>query len=1152
MKKLINIKGAWPYLFALFLNSFVDLGHKIIIQNTIFKSYDGELQILLTTLVNGLILLPFILLLTPAGFISDKHPKNKVMRISACFAVLLTLAITACYYLGLFWPAFAMTFLLAVQSTFYSPAKYGYIKPLFGKEKLAQANGVVQAASIIAILTGTVVYSLFFETLYQAESTSPAMILQTMAPLAWLLVINSIIELIMAYRLPTLEEHQEKQFDWARYRSGSYMKESLKPLLTHKVIRLSIIGLTMFWSIGQMLLASFPAYAKESLAETNTLVIQATMAATGIGIAVGSWVAGRFSRNHIEIGLIPFGAVGVAVSLWCLPLMQSSMTQALCFLSVGLMGGLFIVPLNALIQFHAGRDEMGKVLAVNNWVQSVGMATFLAITACFAYFGFNSEFLLTFTAVVAMLGGLYTIYKLPQSLVRLVLNWSISRHYKVSVQGMKNIPEQGGVLLLGNHVSWVDWAILQIACPRPVRFVMDRKIYSRWYISWFFKALGCIPIDASASSKRSLTTIAQILDNGDVVALFPEGHISRNGHLSEFKRGFELACKKAQQPLKIVPFYIRGLWGSKFSRSSDKLKEVRTQGMFRDLVVAFAPAMEKQSNAQQVKSQVFNLSVSSWQEHVAELPNISNAWIDTVKRVKTKTVLSDNTGMSLTAQQTLVGAISLSKHIKKNVKQDNIGLLLPTSAGGVIANMASLLAGKTLVNLNYTASQSALVGAIDQAQLSHVYTSKRFLKKLQQRGIDLSSALQTQQVIYVEDLFAMVSQKQKIGRLLAIKVLPAFALKWLYATKTKASQPAAILFSSGSEGTPKGVMLSQQNIMANLKQVSDVLNTQETDVVLGSLPLFHAFGLTVTQLMPLVEGLPLVCCADPTDAVAVAKTVAKHEATIMCGTSTFLRLYAKNRKVDPLMFASLRIVVAGAEKLNEQVKTDFESKFNKKILEGYGTTETTPVASVNMPDQLHQNDWQVQVGGKAGTVGMPLPGTSFKIVDPETFQPLAIGEAGLVLIGGAQVMLGYLGAPEKTQQVIKEIDNQRWYVSGDKGKLDEDGFLTILDRYSRFAKIGGEMISLGAVEQAVLNAVQQDIDVVAIACKDPQKGENIVLLHQGEIDKKQIKQTMLADGCNPLMLPKSYFMVEEVPKLGSGKTDFSQAKKLATSLIEGS
>ncbi|RJG42527.1 acyl-[ACP]--phospholipid O-acyltransferase [Motilimonas pumila] len=1149
MKKLWQFAGAIPFFLAVFLNAFVDLGHKIIIQNTVFKVYDGQEQIVLTAIVNGLILLPFILLLTPAGYLSDRFAKNKVMRFSAWVAVVLTLGITACYYLGWFWPAFAMTFLLAVQSALYSPAKFGYIKPLFGKERLAQANGLVQGVSIIAILAGTVVYSLLFEQRYDASATTPSEILLLIAPLGWILVANSLIELVMAYRLPQLEQDQQQaHFDWQAYRSGQLMKQSLSPLKQRSVIRLSIIGLSMFWAIGQMLLAAFPAYAKAHFDVTNTLVIQGTIATTGLGIALGSWLAGRWSKNHIETGLVPIGALGIAVALWLLPHMETSLSQAACFLVVGTMGGLFIVPLNSLIQFQAGEHEMGRVLAVNNWVQNVAMASFLLITAGAALYGLDSVFLISFTGIVAIIGGTYTVYKLPQSLVRVVISWILSRRYKISVHGMKNIPGEGGVLLLGNHISWIDWAILQIACPRPIKFVMQKSIYNLWYLKWFFKLVGCVPIESGASSLSSLKTVADLLDNGDVVALFPEGTISRTGHLAEFRRGYEKTCEHTQTEVKIVPFYLRGLWGSQFSRSSKHLKELRREGMFRDLVVAFGAPIAKDTKTDVLKRRVFDLSVQSWQSHVQELPSLSSAWISAVKRVKGKPSLSDSISGEVSAYHALVGAICIGRRMKKKPGQ-NVGLLLPTSVGGMLANMAALLRGKTLVNLNYTASEAAVKAAIEQADIRTVYSSKRFLKQLERRGINIAAWLDNVDVVMVEDISKSIGKREKLLTLIAVKVLPAGVLNILFNKRVATDSTAAILFSSGSEGQPKGVMLSHQNISANLKQISDVLNTQESDVVMASLPLFHAFGLTVTQFLPLVEGLPVVCHADPTDAAGIGKAVAKHQATIMCGTSTFLRIYTKSKKLHPLMFASLRIVVAGAERLNPEVRSAFQGKFNKTILEGYGTTETTPVASVNLPDQLDTTWWQVQLGGKPGTVGMPLPGTSFKVVDPNDYTELATGESGMVLIGGAQVMQGYLNNPEKTDAVIKLIDGQRWYVTGDKGHIDKDGFLTIVDRYSRFAKLGGEMVSLGAIEQAITPHIDKDSEIIAVAVADAKKGEKVILLHQGEIDSASIKQVLLETGINPLMLPAKWVQVDAVPKLGTGKTDYNQAKELALSMV---
>ncbi|CDG55459.1 conserved hypothetical protein [Halomonas sp. A3H3] len=384
-----------------------------------------------------------------------------------------------------------------------------------------------------------------------------------------------------------------------------------------------------------------------------------------------------------------------------------------------------------------------------------------------------------------------------------------------------------------------------------------------------------------------------------------------------------------------------------------------------------------------------------------------------------------------------------------------------------------------------------------------------------------------------------------------MRILPTWLLQRCFCHGHDADATAAILFSSGSEGEPKGVMLSHRNLMANIKQTSDVLNTQSNDVVMGSLPLFHAFGLTVTQLLPLIEGLPLVCHADPTDAPGIAGAIAKHKATIMFGTSSFLRLFIRSSKVHPLMLESLRVVVAGAEKLDENVRSSFALKFHKPIYEGYGATEIAPVASVNLPDAMGVHYQQVQRGSKAGTVGMPLPGTSFKIVDPDSFEELPTGEAGMILISGPQIMQGYLNDPNRTAKALHVIDGHRWYITGDKGFLDEDGFLTLLDRYARFAKIGGEMISLSAVETAVKAALEDtDTALMAVSIPDSRKGERIVLLSETALDAKTIKATMLANGTPPMMIPSHWFTVETIPHLGSGKADFAGAKRLAKELIE--
>jgi acyl-[acyl-carrier-protein]-phospholipid O-acyltransferase/long-chain-fatty-acid--[acyl-carrier-protein] ligase len=643
--------------------------------------------------------------------------------------------------------------------------------------------------------------------------------------------------------------------------------------------------------------------------------------------------------------------------------------------------------------------------------------------------------------------------------------------------------------------------------------------------------------------------VTELLNKGKVVCLFPEGALSRTGHLGTFRHGYEKACENVSDDVVIQPFYLRGLWGSQWSRSSDWVKKTRASGLQRDLIVAFGKSLPKDTQADVLKRKVFDLSIESWQEYINELPTLGDAWISSVKQNKPNFAIAEATGTPLSSKKLFVATAAFAKRIRNLSSEQNVGLLLPTSTGGVIANMASLLAGKTVVNLNYSASVDAMHSAIERAEIKTIFTSQLFLGKLKQRGIDFSSCFTDTRLVMLEDLKKEITKAELSKHAIAIHILPGFILKALYCREHDPEATAAILFSSGSEGKPKGVMLSHRNIMANVKQISDVLNTEQSDVVMASLPLFHAFGLTVTQFLPLIEGLPMVCHPDPTDALGISKSVARYRGTIMFGTSTFLRLFIRNSKVHPLMLESLRLVVAGAEKLRGDVREQFKLKFNKEIYEGYGATETTPVASVNLPDALDINHWHIQAGGKLGTVGMALPGSSFKIVDPESWEELPTGSEGMILIGGSQVMKGYLNDVDKTEDAIRHIDNSRWYVTGDKGRLDEDGFLTIVDRYSRFAKIGGEMVSLGRVEELIRSCIEDDeLDLVAISIPDPKKGERIVLLADRDLAQDHITQKLLSQGNSSLILPSEWHRVDEVPKLGSGKTDFSRAKALALEL----
>lgn len=424
------------YLLVVFLNAFVDLGHKILIQNAIFKLYDGSQQVLLTAIINSFILLPFIVLAGLSGRLSDHFSKPEVMQWSAAVAVLLALAITACYYAGWFVTAFAMTLLLAGQSAVFSPAKYGYIRELFGTTGLTRGNGAQQAVSIIAILLGTLVFSIGFEWRFDPSLTTPEMVIRRMAPLGWLLVGASLLEWQLARQLPRMSRQQTGE---AAAAAGSVASVNV---LRQPTLRAPAIGLALFWCVSQVLLAVYPAYAKDTLGITNTVIIQAMLTASGVGIVLGSLLAARWSRGQIETALIPLGALSIAFTLAVLPWLPTTFSAAAGMLLIGTAGGWFVVPLNALMQFHASERSLGQVMASNNRVQNVAMLGALVLTALAALLAVTPLVVLLALVVLAALVLLYLLRALPQSLCRWRWWWKHHSWPHVEVVGMECLAGQ--------------------------------------------------------------------------------------------------------------------------------------------------------------------------------------------------------------------------------------------------------------------------------------------------------------------------------------------------------------------------------------------------------------------------------------------------------------------------------------------------------------------------------------------------------------------------------------------------------------------------------------------------------------------------------------------------------------------------------------
>ena len=600
---MLKLTGAINFLVVVFLNAFTDLGHKIIIQNTVFKVYDGSMQIVLTAIVNGLILLPFILVFSPAGYLSDRFAKNKIMKYSALFAIIITLGITYAYYHGYFILAFVLTFILALQSAIYGPAKYGYIKELFGIKYISEGNGAIQAVTTVAILGGIIFYSVLFEGRYTADLKEKSEILQAIAPIGWLLVGGSVIEYILASKLPQkVYDFSKKEFKFEKYKKGIYLHRNLKTLTRKKEIYDAVIALGLFWSISQVVLAIFGEWAKEHLGITNTIIVQGVMALSGIGIVIGSLLAAKFSKQYINMGLASFGAIGLSLIVFLIPFTGSISVIAVMFVLLGVLSGFVLVPLNAKIQYLSPKIHLGTILAANNFIQNIFMFVFLALTTFFAYFSVDAVMLFYMMAFVGLILSVILFRRYYKDLFWATVSLLLSLRYKFIYVGLENIPKEGAVLLLGNHVSWCDWAVLQMPLQRNINYMMDKDIYYNKFFHFILKAGEVIPLSPRAF-KDAFKEAYKRLKMGRVVAIFPEGGITRVRELGNFKRGYELIPKDYDGV--IIPFFIDGLFGSVFAKykptnSTFSLKR-------REVYLYFGEALDKHTTASELRDVVLDM-----------------------------------------------------------------------------------------------------------------------------------------------------------------------------------------------------------------------------------------------------------------------------------------------------------------------------------------------------------------------------------------------------------------------------------------------------------------------------------------------------------------------------------------------------------------
>lgn len=1099
---------------------------------------------------------PFMLLTPLAGSLADRFAKKDVL-VGCKWAELAILVIGLIAIWTRNVPAlFVAVTLFGSVNALFTPSKFASIPELAGPHNLGIGNAAMGLVTVCGTAIGTVMgYAIFAKSDINLEDSLSLSQLVFVAVPMLLIVGIGIAAISSVKRAPAACPEMPLKFN-----PILDTLPALQMLYSNRVLRRTAHGIAFFWGVAGLAQLAIDIYGANllHLSITNTGGLMVVLV---IGVGTGSSLAGWLSRDRIELGLVPMAALGItggSIMMYVAGVMAehsadpSWWTWAACLglLVLGISAGLFYIPLEAYLQEQSAPEHRGTVLAAANFLAFSSMAfSFVLFLALTKGLGWTAENLFLLGALGTIPVMIYAFFVLPSATIRFG-NWLLSHTiYRPQVTGLENIPAEGGALIISNHVSWMDGCLLTAISPRPIRFMIYSPYTKGLFASFLAKQADFIPIDATGGPKKlieSLNVAREALKNGEVVCIFPEGAISRTGQLQPFQRGTLKILKGINVP--IIPVYLAGLWGSIFSYHGGRFFWKWPKKVPYPVTIRIGrPITNPPENPAFLRSAVERVGGEAMSDHHQDDAFFLPRFVKACKQAKFESKITDSTGVELTGAKLLAGSIAMSRVFGRQpfANAKNVGILLPPTVGCYVANIACALRNQTTVNLNYTLGQEAFDICVEKAGLTHVLTSRAFLEK---KPYTLKNA----EFVYLEDLKTQVTGLDKAIAALHAYVTPATVLnRVLGFSKRSPDDVITIVFTSGSTGMPKGVMLTYANIASQIIAVDQLFYLTRKDCVLGVLPTFHSYGYAETMWMPLCCPPSMALHVNPLDAKTVGAISEKNGVSIIFATPTFLRTYLKRCTQE--QFAKVDLVVVGAEKMPQDLAQEFEQKFGVTPSEGYGATELSPFTAVNVPD--HRCQTVEQKGTKAGTVGRVMPGATAKTVDPDTYEDLDDGIEGLLMIKGPNVMKGYLDEPEKTAEVVHD----GWYDTGDLAVIDADGFIEITGRKSRFSKIGGEMVPHIRIEQAIERVVahalnsQPDADdvtqAVAVASvPDEKKGERLIVLHKPiPLTPEQIIAGLEPEGFPNLWLPgtDSFYEVDEIPMLGTGKLDLKRLCELA-------